>query len=156
MPRHVADLNIMSHRIAEMALTPGIVGQDGFLTTHLIESLMIPERELIAEYLGSPRRHHRYADPGAEDHLRRQAPPYPRTVDVDDPVLAGPVQNQDSYMQSVAAQRPYFFDHVQAISEEAFEEFYKLTGRRYDRVMTYRTDDADYLIVGQGSLIPDG
>jgi pyruvate-ferredoxin/flavodoxin oxidoreductase len=73
---------------------------------------------------------------------------------VDDPVLAGPVQNQDSYMQSVAAQRPYFFDHVQPITDETFDEFHKLTGRRYDRVMTYRTDDADYLIVGQGSLIP--
>ena len=40
--QHVADLNIIAHRIAELALTPGIVGQDGFLTTHLIESLMIP------------------------------------------------------------------------------------------------------------------
>jgi pyruvate-ferredoxin/flavodoxin oxidoreductase len=57
-------------------------------------------------------------------------------------------------MQSVAAQRPYFFDHVQAITEDAFDDFYKLTGRRYDRVMTYRTDDAEYLILGQGSLIP--
>ncbi|UCH28401.1 MAG: hypothetical protein JSV06_08960, partial [Myxococcales bacterium] len=50
----VADLNIISHRIAELALTPGIIAQDGFLTTHLIESMMVPERELIAEYLGQP------------------------------------------------------------------------------------------------------
>jgi pyruvate-ferredoxin/flavodoxin oxidoreductase len=44
-----ADLNIISHRIAELALTPGAIAQDGFLTTHLIESLLVPERELIAE-----------------------------------------------------------------------------------------------------------
>jgi pyruvate-ferredoxin/flavodoxin oxidoreductase len=68
--------------------------------------------------------------------------------------MAGIVQNQDSYMQSVAAQRPFFFDHIQAISEQCFEEFYKLTGRRYQRVMTYRAEDADYLILGQGSMIP--
>ncbi|NNJ64778.1 MAG: pyruvate ferredoxin oxidoreductase, partial [Xanthomonadales bacterium] len=58
------------------------------------------------------------------------------------------------YMQSVAAQRPYFFDHVQELTDQAFEDFYQLTGRRYQRVMNYRTDDADYLIVGQGSVIP--
>jgi pyruvate-ferredoxin/flavodoxin oxidoreductase len=73
---------------------------------------------------------------------------------VDDPLMSGVVQNQDSYMQSVAAQRPYFFDHVQALADRAFDDFHALTGRRYSRVMAYRNDDADYLIVGQGSLIP--
>ena len=56
-------------------------------------------------------------------------------------------------MQSVAAQRPYFFDHLPELTEQAYEEFYALTGRRYRRVMTYRTDDADYLVLGQGSVI---
>jgi pyruvate-ferredoxin/flavodoxin oxidoreductase len=150
----VADLNIMAHRVAEVALTPGIVGQDGFLTTHLIESLMIPERELIAEYLGRPEDIIDTPTPAQKiiygDKRRR----IPELWTVDDPVLSGPVQNQDSYMQSVAAQRPYFFDHVQAITDEAFDSFYELTGRQYSRVMTYRCDDADYLIVGQRSLIP--
>ena len=41
------DLNLIAHRLAELALNPGIVGQDGFLTTHLIESLMLPERDLV-------------------------------------------------------------------------------------------------------------
>ncbi|MBT8447867.1 MAG: 2-oxoacid:acceptor oxidoreductase family protein, partial [Gammaproteobacteria bacterium] len=59
-----------------------------------------------------------------------------------------------AYMQSVAAQRPYFFDHIAALAEGAFEEFAALTGRRYERVMTYRADDAEYLLVGQGSVIP--
>ena len=52
--QEVADQNIICHKIAELSLTPGICGQDGFLTTHLIETLQIPERELIAEYLGRP------------------------------------------------------------------------------------------------------
>ena len=52
--QEVCDLNIISHRIAELALTPGICAQDGFLTTHLIESLMLPERELIAGSWGVP------------------------------------------------------------------------------------------------------
>jgi pyruvate-ferredoxin/flavodoxin oxidoreductase len=152
--QHVADLNIISHRIAELALTPGIVGQDGFLTTHLIETLMIPERELIAEYLGRPEDIIDTPTPAQRIIYGDQRRRIPELWTVDDPVLAGPVQNQDSYMQSVAAQRPYFFDHVKDLTERAMAEFAKLTGREYQRVMTYRTDDADYLILGQGSVIP--
>jgi len=152
--QHVADLNIIAHRIAELALTPGIVGQDGFLTTHLIESLMIPERELIAEYLGSPDDIIDTPTPAQKIIYGEQRRRIPELWTVDDPVMAGVVQNQDSYMQSVAAQRPYFFDHVQALAEQSLEEFHALTGRRYERVMTYRCDDAEYLILGQGSLIP--
>ena len=152
--QHVADLNIIAHRIAELALTPGIVGQDGFLTTHLIESLMVPERDLIAEYLGRPDDIIETPTPAQQiiygDTRRR----IPELWTVDDPVMAGVVQNQDSYMQSVAAQRPYFFDHVQDLTDRAFKDFHALTGRGYERVMTYRCDDAEYLIVGQGSLIP--
>ena len=31
-------------------------------------------------------------------------------------------------------------------------EYYQLTGRRYERVMNYRMDDAEYVVVGQGSV----
>ena len=154
--QQVADLNIISHRVAELALTPGIIAQDGFLTTHLIESLMIPERELIAEYLGRP--DDIIDTPTAAQRIiygpqRRRIP---ELWDVDNPVMAGIVQNQDSYMQSVAAQRPFFFDHIQQLTDQAMEEFYALTGRDYRRVMTYRTEDADYLILGQGSVVSSG
>jgi len=152
--QHVADMNIITHRIAELALTPGIIAQDGFLTTHLIESLLIPERELISEYLGKPDDLIETPTPAQKiiygDTRRR----IPELWDVDNPVMAGIVQNQDSYMQSVAAQRPFFFDHIQELSDQAFEEFYQLTGRRYERVMSYKIEDADYIILGQGSVVP--
>ncbi len=149
-----ADLNIISHRLAELSLTPGAIAQDGFLTTHLIESLKVPERALIEEYLGKP-------DDVIETPTAAQRMIYgdtrrriPLLWDVDNPVMAGLVQNQDSYMQSVAAQRPFFFDHVQGLADRAFDEFHALTGRRYQRVMSYKLEDADYVIFGQGSLIP--
>jgi pyruvate-ferredoxin/flavodoxin oxidoreductase len=152
--QHVADLNIMAHKIAELALTPGIVAQDGFLTTHLIESLMLPERALIEEFLGKPDDIITTPTPAQRiiygDTRRR----IPELWDVDNPVMAGVVQNQDAYMQSVAAQRPFFFDHIKELTDKTFEDFYQLTGRRYERVMTYKVEDADYLILGQGSLIP--
>ncbi|WP_420319033.1 2-oxoacid:acceptor oxidoreductase family protein [Ekhidna sp.] len=152
--QHVADLNILAHKIAELALTPGIVAQDGFLTTHLIESLKIPGRELIKEFLGRPDDIIKTPTPSQQmiygDTRRR----IPEIWDVDNPVMAGIVQNQDSYMQSVAAQRPFFFDHIQELTDQAFKEYAELTGRTYERVMTYKADDADYLILGQGSVIP--
>src|ERR1700722_4883462 len=151
--QEVCDLNIMSHRIAELGLTPGICAQDGFLTTHLIESLMLPERELIAEYLGRPEDIINTPTPAQKILYGPQRRRIPELWTVDNPVMIGTVQNQDAYMQSVAAQRPYFFDHVAAITEQCMTEFYELTGRRYNRVMTYRCDDAEYLILGQGSMV---
>ncbi len=50
----VADINLISHRVAELSLNPGICAQDGFLTSHVIESFFEPERELVKEYLGDP------------------------------------------------------------------------------------------------------
>ena len=153
--QQVADLNIISHRIAELALTPGIIAQDGFLTTHLMESLLLPERELIEEFLGSPS--DEIDTPTAAQKIlfgakRRRIP---ILWDVDNPMLAGPVQNQESYMQSVAAQRPFFFAEIPSLAKQAFDEFFKLTGRKYAPLETYRIKDAEYVILGQGSLIPN-
>ena len=152
--QHVADMNIIAHRIAELALNPGVVAQDGFLTTHLIESLNLPERDLIAEFLGKPDDIIKTPTPAQRIIYGETRRRIPELWDVDNPVMAGIVQNQDSYMQSVAAQRPFFFDHIKELTDQAFEEFYQLTGRKYARVMTYRVEDADYLILGQGSVVP--
>lgn len=148
-----ADLNIISRKIAEMSLTPGAVGQDGFLTTHLIETLLVPERDLIAEYLGRPDDTIPSPTPGQEMLYGKERRRVPILWDVDNPVLSGSAQNQDAYMQSVAAQRPYFFDHIAAITDQCMDEFAQLTGRRYNRVSTYKCDDADYLILAMGSVI---
>jgi pyruvate-ferredoxin/flavodoxin oxidoreductase len=148
-----ADLNLIARKAAELSLTPAIVGQDGFLTTHLIESVMLPERELVAEFLGKP-------DDLIDTPTPAQAMLYgpkrrrvPAIWDVDVPLLSGSVQNQDAYMQAVAGQRPYFFDHIGEITDRCMAEYAELTGRQYKRVSTYRCEDADYLILGMGSMI---
>ena len=148
-----ADLNLIARKAAELSLTPAIVGQDGFLTTHLIESVMLPERELVAEFLGKP-------DDLIDTPTPAQAMLYgpkrrrvPAIWDVDVPLLSGSVQNQDAYMQAVAGQRPYFFDHIGEITDRCMAEYAELTGRQYKRVSTYRCEDADWLILGMGSMI---
>ncbi len=70
-------------------------------------------------------------------------------MDPDNPMMSGVVQNQDSYMKGKIAQR-WYYDQVEPALEEAFDEFYRKTGRRYDFVEPYRCEDAEYILVGMG------
>jgi pyruvate-ferredoxin/flavodoxin oxidoreductase len=153
--QETADLNLIAHRIAELSLNPGICAQDGFLTSHVIESLRLPERELVVEYLGDPADWIESPTPAQRLVFGERRRRIPELFDLDNPTVLGPVQNQESYAQGVAAQRPFYFDHIVELAERAFEEYAVLTGRRYARASGYRLDDADYVVVGQGSIVPN-
>jgi len=148
-----ADLNLISRKIAELSLTPAAVAQDGFLTTHLIEPLQVPERELIAEFLGRPDDLIDCPTPAQKMLYGETRRRIPAIWDVDNPLQSGVVQNQDAYMQTQAAQRPYFYQHIAEISEQVMDEYYQLTGRQYLRVSSFDIETADYVIVGMGSMI---
>jgi pyruvate-ferredoxin/flavodoxin oxidoreductase len=151
--QEVADLNLIGHRTAELSLNPAIVAQDGFLTSHVIESIRLPERALIKEYLGDPADIIESPTPAQRMVFGEKRRRIPEIYDLDYPAMIGTVQNQDSYAQGVAAQRPFYFDHVADLTDQAMEEFYQLTGRRYARATGYLTDDADYILMGQGSVV---
>ncbi len=150
-----ADLNLIAHRVAELSLNPAILAQDGFLTTHIIESIRLPEDALVKEYLGDPSDIIDSVTPAQRMVFGEKRRRIPEMFDLDYPAMLGVVQNQDSYAQGVAAQRPFYFDHVADLADRALEEFYELTGRRYARAMGYRLDDADYVLMGQGSVVPN-
>ncbi|UCF19257.1 MAG: pyruvate ferredoxin oxidoreductase, partial [Gemmatimonadota bacterium] len=151
--QETADLNLIAHRVAELSLNPGVCAQDGFLTSHVIESVLLPEPELVKEYLGDPSDIIESPTPAQRMVFGEKRRRIPEMFDLDYPAMIGVVQNQDSYAQGVAAQRPFYFDHVRALTDQAMEEFYQLTGRRYARASGYRLDDADYVIMGQGSVV---
>jgi pyruvate-ferredoxin/flavodoxin oxidoreductase len=151
--QHAADLTVIAHRIAELSLNPGLCAQDGFLTSHVIESVRLPERELIREYLGDPSDLIDSPTPAQRLVFGERRRRIPEMFDLDYPTMLGVVQNQDSYAQGVAAQRPFYFDHIQALSDRAFDEYTALTGRRYGRALGYRMDDAEYVLVGQGTVV---
>jgi pyruvate-ferredoxin/flavodoxin oxidoreductase len=151
--QEVADLNLVAHRLAELALNPGILAQDGFLTSHVIESLVLPEKELVKEYLGDPSDMIDSPTPAQRMILGEKRRRVPELFDLDYPAMLGVVQNQDAYAQGVAAQRPFFFDHVRELADQALAEFAALTGRSYARASGYRIEDADYVVAGQGSVV---
>jgi pyruvate-ferredoxin/flavodoxin oxidoreductase len=134
--QETADLALISRRIAEESETPFFNIQDGFLTTHTIESLRLPEQELMKQFVGEPNGEHR---------LRN-------LMDPAHPIMSGVVQNQDSYMKGKIAQR-YFYDRIPSIMRRVMEEFYSLTGRCYEMTDGYALEDADYVIIGMGSLV---
>jgi pyruvate-ferredoxin/flavodoxin oxidoreductase len=153
--QEAADLNLVAHRIAELSLTPGLLAQDGYLTSRGIESLLLPESELIREYLGDPA--DRIPCPTKAQGLvfgesRRRIP---EMFDLDYPVSLGALQNRDSFAQGVAAQRPFYFDHVAELADQAFREFEALTGRHYARARAHHLEGAEWVILGQGSVVSD-
>ena len=132
--QEVMDLALISRKAAEDSKTPFMSIQDGFLTTHTVQNVRALEPEMMKLYVGKP-----------EDKLVN-------LMDTGNPLMSGVVQNQDSYMKGKVAQR-YFYDAVPDILGEAMIEFHKLTGRRYGMIDCYRTEDADYVIVGLGSMM---
>jgi pyruvate-ferredoxin/flavodoxin oxidoreductase len=91
--------------------------------------------ELIREYLGDPADIIESPTPAQRLVFGERRRRIPEMFDFDYPAMLGVVQNQDSYAQGVAAQRPFYFDHVAELTDRAFAEFAALTGRRYARAM---------------------
>src|SRR5256885_13954866 len=50
-----ADLTAIARRVAEATEVPIFVVQDGFLTTHTLETMRLPEDELLRQFVGDPR-----------------------------------------------------------------------------------------------------
>ncbi len=149
--QQAADQALILRRVSELSLTPGMNIMDGFLTTHLERTFYKHESELIREYLGAP---DDIIDCPTEAQrtlfglTRRRVP---KMMDLANPVLLGPVQNQEHYMQGVVARRNNFAEPILGFLEDAYEKFAELTGRRYGLISEYKTEDADTVFVSLGS-----
>ena len=120
--QEAGDFCLIARRAAEACSTPFFAVQDGFLTTHTVETVRLPEPEFMKEFIGNP-----------NEKLVN-------LMDPANPVMSGVVQNQDSYMKGKIAQR-WYYDRIPEILEDCFNEFYRKTGRRYDFVEPYRCED---------------
>jgi pyruvate-ferredoxin/flavodoxin oxidoreductase len=79
----------------------------------------------------------------------------PALVDVNNPGLTGPVQNQPDFQAGAVDHRTHFASAVPSLVRRAMAEYAELTGRTYSPVHTYDTEDADYVMVGMGSITDD-
>src|SRR5262245_30988310 len=119
--QEAGDFCLIARRAAEASQTPFFSVQDGFLTTHTVETVCLPEPAFMKEFVGNP-----------NEKLYN-------LMDTANPMMSGVVQNQDSYMKGKLAQRGYY-DKVEPALAEAFELFARKTGRRYGSVDAYRCE----------------
>lgn len=153
--QEAGDFALIAHRVAELSLTPGLNAQDGFLTSHVIEAVLLAEPGAIREFLGDPADEIESPTPAQKLTFGETRRRIPELFSVDYPAMIGTVQNQDAYAQGIAAQRPFYFDHVADITDRAMAEWAELTGRQYARASGHRMGDAEYVLAGQGSVVPN-
>ncbi|MDR1427771.1 MAG: 2-oxoacid:acceptor oxidoreductase family protein, partial [Bifidobacteriaceae bacterium] len=79
----------------------------------------------------------------------------PALVDPNNPGLTGPVQNQPDFQAGSVDHRTHFANAVPGLVRGAMADYSQLTGRDYAPVMAYDTEDADYVMVGLGSITDD-
>lgn len=125
------DNAIMAVKIAEKANLPVMVCYDGFITSHSVENIMLIETEDVKKFVGERK-------------------PTQYLLDEERNISMGPMDLQK-----------YYFEHRKQLAEamrgakdiikEVSEEFYKLTGRKYDLYENYGMDDAEIGIIALNS-----
>jgi pyruvate-ferredoxin/flavodoxin oxidoreductase len=149
--QQAADQALVLRRVTELSLTPGMNVMDGFLTSHLERTFYKHESALIREYLGAPGDIIECPTESQRVLFGPKRRRVPKMIDLANPVLLGPVQNQEHYMQGVVARRDNFVEPILDFLEAAWRDFGELTGRHYGLVSQYKTEDADTVFVSLGS-----
>ena len=127
------DILLMAHRIAEHkdVLLPLMVCQDGFITSHSIETIDLLEDDKVKDFVGTYK----------PDHY---------LLNHEEPISMGPLDLQGYLFEHKAAQAEAMKNAKKVILEVA-EEFEKLTGRKYGLFEEYKLDDAEIAIVCMNS-----
>ncbi len=110
---------------------PVMICQDGFITSHGVENILLVEDEKVKELVGEYEPEH---------FLLNQK----------ERMAVGPYAVSNYYMETKRSQRQAMENAREVILEMA-EKFEKLTGRKYGFFEEYRMEDAEYVVVLIGS-----
>jgi pyruvate-ferredoxin/flavodoxin oxidoreductase len=148
--QQAADQGIILRKVNELTLNPGMNIQDGMLTTHSERTYLSPEAELLREFLGASDDIIDCPTPAQRELFGPKRRRVPEMMDLKNPILLGPVQNQEHHMNGVVARRNNFNEPILNFLERAYEEFGNLTGRYYGLITEYKTSDAETVFVSLG------
>lgn len=128
----IYDRTIQLFRLSEdpRVLLPSAINFEGFVLSHDKERVRLLEKEKVQRFLGRPRPKHR--------------------LDPDEPLTFGAMTTPDSYYE-FRIQQAEAMKNALEVFDEVEEEFEGLSGRRYGAVDCYNTDDADQVMVINGS-----
>jgi pyruvate ferredoxin oxidoreductase alpha subunit len=131
--QEAADLHVQAFRLAEELSVPVMVCMDGFILTHAVEGVDLLDQATVDAFL----------------------PPYdPRQVlDPDHPVSIGAMVGPEAFQEVRYLAHLRQLDALHRIPVIA-EEFFAATGRRSGGLVhSYRTEDADTIVVAMGSVL---
>src|SRR5437660_2010626 len=148
--QQAGDQAIILRKLNELSLNPGMNIQDGMLTTHSERTYLAPEPELLREYLGAVDDLIDCPTPAQIELFGPKRRRVPQMIDLKNPVLLGPVQNQQHDMNGVLARRTNFNEPIRGMLQQCYAEFGQLTGRHYHLITEYKTEDADTVFVSLG------
>jgi pyruvate ferredoxin oxidoreductase alpha subunit len=130
--QEVYDHVFVSYRLAEdkKVLFPVIINMDGFVLSHVIEPIELIQQEKIDQFL----------------------PPYQPVYQLhpDHPVTMGAFALPSIFAETKKAQEEALRASIPKILE-TWKAFGDMTGRYYHPVESYKTEDADTLLVTMGS-----
>jgi pyruvate ferredoxin oxidoreductase alpha subunit len=131
--QEAADLHVQAFRLAEELSVPVMVCMDGFILTHAVEGVDVPEQSDVDAFL----------------------PPYePRQVlDPDDPVSIGAMVGPEAFEEVRYLAHLRQLDALERIPSLA-AAFAEAFGRQSGGlVRPYRTEDAETIVVALGSVL---
>lgn len=128
------DTTLMAFKISENpeVLLPSMVCLDGFILTHTVEPVEIPEQEDVDEFLPPYKPEHSYLDPN-------------------EPMSVGTLADPDYYLEA-RHDMQVAMEKSLPIIEKTCKEFSEKFGRNYGLIETYETEDADIIFVAMGSI----
>ncbi len=133
------DATVIAYRVAEdpTISLPVAVCTDGAFLTHSQHLVKIPSKEMIEAFL----------------------PKYDlgdRLFHPDNPITIAPQVDQD-WLMEIRRQNDAAVRRSTDLIRKAYAEYYELTGRQQEPFLDeYLTDDADYVLVGQGTIAMPG
>jgi len=127
--QQAADQAMILRKCNEICLNPGMNIQDGMLTTHSERTYYAPEAEFLREYLGAPQDIVDCPTDAQRELFGPTRRRVPEMMDLKNPILLGPVQNQEHHMNGLIARRDNFSEHILPTLEKCYKEFGDLTGR---------------------------
>jgi pyruvate-ferredoxin/flavodoxin oxidoreductase len=148
--QQAADQAIIVRKVNELTLNPAMNIQDGMLTTHSERTYLAPEADLLREFLGAPDDLIECPTPAQRELFGPKRRRVPEMMDLKNPILLGPVENQEHHMNGVVARRNNFNEPILKFLQDAYHEFGRLTGRHYDLLSQYKCADADTVFVSLG------
>ena len=145
-------LGLISHKIAEISLIPGIVGLDGILDSADPETAtVLPERELIRKFLGDADEQIKSPTPSQKYIFGETRRRIPNWFSFDTPTFNTLQKDSPAEALEMAARVPFFYAHLNEIIQKVLHEFAEVSGKKIELLETYKTEDAEQLVLVEGT-----